>query len=91
MIKLPFNNSLYFKNNLYNEQNPKNSSNFEQPLLDTSDDSRRDSKNSPPLFSVLGFDIYLDDVIILGIIYFLYKEKVKDDMLYIVLLLILIS
>ncbi len=44
-----------------------------------------------PVFNLSGLKIYLDDIIIVSLIYILYKEDVKDDVLFISLLLLLIS
>ena len=44
-----------------------------------------------PIFEVLGHRLYLDDLIIIGVLFFLYKQNVKDEMLYIVLILLLLS
>lgn len=42
-------------------------------------------------FSVLGIRLYFDDLIILALLFFLYKEKVKDEGLFICLILLLLS
>lgn len=42
-------------------------------------------------FSIWGFDLYLDDLIILALLFFLYKEEVDDPYLYISLILLLLS
>lgn len=44
-----------------------------------------------PLLNLSGLKIYLDDIIILALLYILYKEDVKDDILFISLVLLLIS
>ena len=44
-----------------------------------------------PIFEILGIELYLDDIIILGLLFFLYQEGVQDEMIYIALILILIS
>lgn len=44
-----------------------------------------------PLFEILGIQLYLDDIIILGLLFFLYQEGVQDEMLYIALILLLLS
>ena len=44
-----------------------------------------------PLIELMGIKLFLDDVLILGLIFLLYKEEVKDEMLFISLLLLLIS
>lgn len=81
------------KNNSSNEShnsNKKNSSryssfgpiHFSNPLFS-------DIEN--PVFEILGLKLYLDDIIILSLLFFLYKEGVQDEMLFIVLILLLVS
>ena len=43
------------------------------------------------LLEISGRKLYLDDFIILSLLYFLYKEDVKDDMLFILLILLLVG
>lgn len=43
------------------------------------------------IFEVLGIKLYLDDIIILGLLFILYQEEVKDEMLFISLILLLLS
>ena len=47
--------------------------------------------NTQPVLEILGISLYLDDLIILGLLFFLYKEGVKDDMLFLSLILLLLS
>lgn len=49
------------------------------------------SKEESPIFEFLGIKLYLDDIIILCLLFFLYQEKVHDEMLYIILFLLLFS
>ena len=44
-----------------------------------------------PIIEVLGIKLYQDDLIILGLLFFLYKEEVKDESLFISLILLLLS
>ena len=44
-----------------------------------------------PLLEIMGLKLYLDDIIIIGILFFLYNEGVKDDILFISLILLLLS
>lgn len=44
-----------------------------------------------PIIEILGIKLYLDDIIILGLLFFLYKENVKDDMLFLALIFLLIG
>ena len=43
-----------------------------------------------PLFDFLGIQLYLDDIIIICILIFLYQQKVQDESLYLILLLLLL-
>lgn len=56
--------------------------NFKNPLF---------SNIEEPVFEILGIMLYLDDIIILGLLFFLYKEGVQDELLYIVLIMLLIG
>ena len=42
-----------------------------------------------PLFDFLGIKLFLDDIIIICILIFLYKQKVQDESLYLILILLL--
>lgn len=44
-----------------------------------------------PIFEIFGIQLYLDDIIILGLLFFLYQEGVQDEMLFISLILLLLS
>lgn len=44
-----------------------------------------------PLFDIFGIKLYLDDIIIIGLLTFLYTEQVDDQLLYITLFLLLIG
>ena len=44
-----------------------------------------------PLFDFLGIKLYLDDIIIICILIFLYQQKVQDESLYLILILLLLS
>lgn len=44
-----------------------------------------------PVLEILGISLYLDDLIILGLLFFLYQEGVKDEMLFLSLILLLLS
>lgn len=43
------------------------------------------------IFEIFGIKLYLDDLIILGVLYFLYQQNVHDEMLYLILFLLLFS
>jgi len=44
-----------------------------------------------PVLEILGIQLYLDDIIILGLLFFLYTEGVQDELLFIALILLLLS
>lgn len=58
---------------------------FKNPFLDSGFDLEE------PVLQVLGLNLYLDDIIIIGLLFFLYEEGVKDDMLFLSLILLLLS
>ena len=43
------------------------------------------------VFEIFGINLYFDDILIIFLIFFLYKEGVKDDYLFIALLLLLLN
>ena len=47
--------------------------------------------NSSPVVEIMGIKLYADDILILILLFILYKEEVKDEMLYISLILLLLS
>lgn len=49
------------------------------------------SNKEEPILSIAGLKLYLDDLIIMCLLFFLYKEDVKDEMLFIILILLLLS
>ena len=57
--------------------------------------SNTPSKSLPPnkdfVLDLFGLKLYFDDVLILSLIFFLYKEDVKDEGLFLALVLLLIS
>lgn len=44
-----------------------------------------------PIFELFGIHLFLDDIIIICILIFLFQENVKDEMLYIILIMLLFS
>ncbi len=56
--------------------------NFKNPLF---------SDVEEPIFEIFGISLYLDDIIILGLLFFLYQEGVQDEMLFMALILLLVG
>lgn len=69
--------------------------NQESDLKNNNIQSNTSSKNLPPnkdfVLDLFGLKLYFDDVLILSLIFFLYKENVKDEGLFLALVLLLIS
>ena len=49
-------------------------------------DSSSFSDLEKPVLEILGLKLYLDDILIISLLYFLYEEDVKDETLFISLL-----
>ena len=72
----------YYKKSFNNNYNKKN---------DEKDNSSHHSVSNDSIINILGISLHIDDIILLLIIYFLYTENTKVDMLFIVLILLLLS
>lgn len=65
------------------------------PTIDCSyttkkEDCSSESEDSP-LFQIFGINLYYDDILLVCLIFFLYQEGVKDEGLFIALILLLLS
>lgn len=49
------------------------------------------NESDKPIFELFGIKLYSDDLIILAVLFLLYEQNVKDEMLYIILFLLLFS
>lgn len=54
-------------------------------------DSKKEDSNESPIFDIFGIKLYFDDILLIVLIYFLYKEEVKDEGLFVTLILLLLS
>ena len=53
---------------------------------------KHNEKNtSNAIFEIFGIKLYFDDILLISLIFFLYNEGVKDDYLFISLVLLLLS
>lgn len=50
-----------------------------------------DEETDSPLFEIFGISLYFDDILLICLIFFLYQEGVKDESLFIALILLLLS
>ena len=53
--------------------------------------TQKNKLDAPVWFDLFGIKLYFDDVLILSLLFFLYKEEVKDEGLFLALVLLLIS
>ena len=91
-------NRNFIRSNPYVETETKKE--VEEPVLlleetkkDKEKEEEEDSRSSKdePLFDFLGIKLYYDDLLIIGLLVFLYTEGVEDYWLFISLILLLIS
>ena len=82
------------------ETDAKNSSteDFSEKLYKENENVQRgkislDNNNDKdtPIFEIVGIKLFSDDLIILAVLFLLYEQNVKDEMLYIILFLLLFS
>ena len=53
--------------------------------------NQSDRSDDEEYFELLGLKLYYDDLLLIGLIFFLYKEDVKDQYLFFALILLLLS
>ncbi len=92
------NNCGYFKPNyFYYNKNTHTSSNSTNvtPQIETINSNKQkknNSKNSQDcFFELFGLNLYFDDILLISLIFFLYQEGVKDEELFVSLILLLLS
>jgi hypothetical protein len=81
-------------NNAYANKHYDNQDSFKKEPTSDNDSKKEESTLSDadsPLFQIFGINLYFDDVLIVCILLFLYQEGVKDESLFIVLILLLLS
>lgn len=90
MYNFPPPYSNYYKNSI---RKPKKINTTKADFKKDSDNCTKSSNNtdSSACINILGIKLYVDDLIILFIIFILYKEKIKDNELIICLLLLLLN
>ncbi len=85
-----FQNLNKMQDNLYNHkevkklaQSTSNKSNIFENLFFNNNDT--------PMFELFGIQLYQDDILLICLIFFLYNEGIKDEFLFIALILLLLS
>ena len=101
-FRFPFQYNPYYyarynhNNNLYSN-NKKQTKDVEDLNINNSSKQIEDKKNNSKsnkddyFFELFGLKLYLDDIIIISLLFFLYTEGVKDDELFISLILLLLT
>lgn len=85
-------NSENFETKEQNGKSLESIDNTDNSTCDKNSEDRKISSNmDEPIFEILGISLYLDDIIILCLLFFLYTEGVQDELLFIVLILLLLS
>ena len=98
----PYRNSFYqnkykhpfYSNSYHSSYQPLNKVEYSKQDTnenDTLSGKNRIEKEEKQFISILGINLYFDDLIILTLLFFLYNEGVKDDGLFICLILLLLS
>ena len=91
---LPYFNS-YRRNSFYTNQYSKisniNSSHNNNNKCTSQDFSKKNNYEDDVWLDIFGIKLYFDDILILSLLFFLYKEDVKDEGLFLALILLLIS
>lgn len=59
--------------------------------LTSLDTNNQNTDGDSPIFEIFGIKLYSDDLIILAVLFLLYEQNVKDEILYIILFLLLFS
>lgn len=85
----------HFENNKQEKNITSTSSDINEynPVNNKSNDNetRATEKDDAPYFQLFGINLYFDDILLVCLILFLYEEGVKDESLFISLILLLLS
>ena len=98
-----YNHPQFNKNNINNdyaresaksiqqENNQKRSENVHIENIDDKKNNSKEQSHENYFFELFGLKLYFDDILLICLIFFLYQESVKDDELFISLILLLLS
>ena len=74
---------------IYKEENFENE--YKENVQRACNSLDNNNESDKPIFELFGIKLYSDDLIILAVLFLLYEQNVKDEMLYIILFLLLFS
>lgn len=83
-------NSTRNKNNLYNYGEDKKIGKSHSNKSNILEDSLL-KNNDSVMFELFGIKLFQDDILLICLIFFLYNEGIKDEFLFVVLILLLLS
>ncbi len=81
-------------NNIKNKRTPDFQSHNKNNNCDTktmNDKTTSSTDEDIPMFQLFGINLYFDDILLICLIFFLYQEGVKDESLFIALIMLLLS
>ncbi len=88
-------NGRFYKGyDVVNEQVSKDKVSVPTSSTEVKDDATCDEtrgNSSEPIFEIFGIKLFFDDILLISLIFFLYSEGVKDQSLFISLILLLLS
>lgn len=89
------NNAKNSRNGFSNTYASNNTSTSDNSIGSNANDVRNskqsNDENDKPLFQIFGINLFFDDILLICLIWFLYDEGVKDEGLFIALILLLLS
>ena len=62
-----------------------------QHMIKQIDPPESKTEKKDPFFEIFGLKLFFDDILLMCLIFFLYSEGVKDEMLFLALILLLLS
>ena len=78
-------------NHKFNNNSPNNYYKKEKLSMHTEAHGCDNNDNDNSIFEIFGIKLHSDDILLICLIFFLYKEGVKDEYLFISLILLLLS
>ena len=88
---IPYYNKNFGNSVMKKQYKKKNQQNPESNDFNDNYQSRNSTDSSDYFFEILGLKLYFDDILIICILFFLYSEGVKDDNLFLSLVLLLLA
>lgn len=80
-----------YTNLRYSTNSISNSIHSQDNRKDLDNEDKNDDVNDDKIFEIFGIKLHFDDILLICLIFFLYNEGVKDEYLFIALILLLLS